>query len=106
MQLPEGDSIYGKAYYYLTDFSVFHELGHYITRKQGAKSYSKWSGEFFADFILVAYMHEIIPKFEFDDKPAKFFTFLPLKYKSLEKYGSSAIVNNMFIILPKIRTTG
>ncbi|MCK4699026.1 MAG: hypothetical protein KAT38_01780 [Bacteroidales bacterium] len=96
IHLPAGDSIYGKAYYYFTDFAAFHELGHYIARKQGARSYSKWSSESFADFILVAYMHEIIPRFKFSNKPAKFFPFLPLKYKSLEKYGSADIVNEMF----------
>lgn len=96
IHLPEGDSIYGKAYYYFTDFIAFHELGHCIARKQGAKSHSKWSGEFFADFIMVACMHEIIPGFEFDNEPAKWFPFLPLKYKSLKKYGVAGHVNAIF----------
>lgn len=96
IHLLAGDSIYGKAYYYFSDFIAFHELGHYIARKLGATSHSKWSGEFFADFIMVAYMHEIIPRFEFYNKPAKFFPFLPLKYKCLEKYGMASHVNGIF----------
>jgi len=96
IHLPAGDSIYGKTYYYLSDFIAFHELGHYIARKQDATSHPKWSGEFFADFIMVAYMHEIIPRFEFDNKPAKFSPFLPFKYKSLEKYDAAGHVNEIF----------
>ncbi len=96
VNLPSGDSLYEKTYYYLTDFAAVHELGHYIARKQNTKSHSKWSGEFFADFILVAYMHELIPEFELDNKPSKFFQYLPLKNKSLEKYVSAGIVNEMF----------
>jgi hypothetical protein len=95
IHLSDGDSIYGKEYYYLSDFIAIHELGHYITHKQDAKSHSKWSGEFFADFTLIAYLHEIIPGFEFDDKPADYFRFLPLKYKTLEKFGSAGILNEL-----------
>lgn len=93
INLPAGDSIYGKPYYYFSDFIAVHELGHYIARRQGATSHPSWSGEFFADFIMVAYWHELIPGFELDNKPAKFFPFLPLKYKSLEKYGAAGHVN-------------
>jgi hypothetical protein len=96
LHLPAGDSIYGKEYFYFTDFLAVHELGHYIARKQGAKSHAKWSGEFFADFILVAYLHELIPGFEINNKPAKLFPFLPLKYKSLKKFGSAGYVNEVF----------
>lgn len=95
IQLSDGVSVYGKEYYYLSDFIAIHELGHYITHKQDAKSHSKWSGEFFADFTLIAYLHKIIPEYEFDDKPAEYFTFLPLKYKRLENFGSAGILNEL-----------
>jgi len=96
IQLPAGDYIYGKDYYYFSDFIAIHELGHYISRKQDARSYTKWSGEFFADFIQIAYMHEIIPRFEYNNPAAKLFSFLPLRYKSLEKYGTSGIINGLY----------
>ena len=96
IQLPEVDSIYGKNYFYFSDFIAIHELGHYISRKQGARSYIQWSGEFFADYIQIAYMHEIIPRFKFTNKAAKLFPFIPLKYKTLEKFGSAGIINGLF----------
>ena len=46
---------------FLLGVLLIHELGHYIARKQGAKSHAKWSGEFFADFIQLAYMNKFIP---------------------------------------------
>jgi len=95
IQLPDGVSVYGKDYYYLSDFIAIHELGHYITHKQDAKSHSKWSGEFFADFTLIAYLHKIIPRYEFDDKPAEYFKFLPIKYKKLKNFGSASIINEL-----------
>ena len=94
-QLPENEYVYGKGYYYLSDFIAIHELGHYITHNQDAKSHSKWSGEFFADLILISYLHEIIPVYEFDDNPAEYFTYLPLKYKRLEKFSSAGILNEL-----------
>ncbi len=96
IQLHNDDSLYGKDHYSFTDFIAIHELGHCIARLQGARSHSKWAGEFFADFIMVAYMHEIIPGFEFGSRPAKVFSFLPLKYKGLEEFGSAGIANEMF----------
>ncbi|MEJ2594294.1 MAG: hypothetical protein P8100_04030 [bacterium] len=95
IHLSDGDSIYGNNYYYLSDFIAIHELGHYITHQQDAKSHSKWSGEFFADFTLIAYLHEIIPGYKFDDGAAELFTFLPLKYKSLERFGSAGVLNEL-----------
>ena len=94
--LHKGDSIYGKDHYYFTDFIAIHELGHCIASSQGARSHSKWAGEFFADFIQVAYMNEIIPGFELGDKPAKSFSILPLKYKKLENFMYAGIVNEVF----------
>ncbi len=93
--LSDEDTIYGKDHYYLSDFLAIHELGHYITHKQDAKSHSKWSGEFFADYTLITYLHEIIPEYRFDDKPADLFTFLPLKYKRLKNFGKAGILNEL-----------
>jgi hypothetical protein len=94
-QLPEYKSLYGKGYYFLSDFIAIHELGHYITHNQDAKSHSKWSGEFFADLILISYLHEIIPDYKFDDNPAEYFTYLPFKYKRLENFSSAGILNEL-----------
>jgi len=94
-QLPENELLYGKEYYYLSDFIAIHELGHYITHNQDAKSHSKWSGEFFADLILISYLHEVIPGYEFDDNPAEYFTYFPLKYKRLEKFSTAGILNEL-----------
>ena len=96
IQLPEGDSIYGKDYLYYSDFIVIHELGHYISRKQNARSYISWSGEFFADFTQIAYMHEIIPGFEYKNPAVKLFPFLPLKYKSLENFDKCGAIDELF----------
>ena len=95
IHLPDNEHIYGKEYYYLSDFIAVHELGHYITLNQDARSHSKWSGEFFADLILISYLHEIIPAYAFDHTPAVYFTFLPLKYKKIENFGSAGILNEL-----------
>lgn len=93
--LPENEFLYGKEYYYLSDFIAIHELGHYITHDQDAKSHSKWSGEFFADLILISYLHEIIPGYEFEDNTVDYFTYLPFKKKRLESFNSTGIFNGL-----------
>lgn len=89
--LEPGASLYGKDYYYFSDYLAVHELGHYITNKLEARSYSKWSGEFFADYINVTYMHEKIPGYRFEEYHTCFYTLSPSRNKSLETYGSGGL---------------
>ena len=89
--LEKGVSLYGKDCYYFSDYLAVHELGHYISNKLEARSYPKWSGEFFPDYINVAYMHEKIPGYKFEEYHTCFFTLFPLRNKSLETYGSGGL---------------
>ena len=86
--LEPGTSLYGKDHYYFSDYLAVHELGHHISNKLKARSYPIWSGEFFSDYINVAYMHEMIPGYKFEENHTCLFTLLPSRFKSLETYGS------------------
>ena len=94
--LTDNNTLYSKNYIYLSDFVVVRELGHYIANKEDAKSSSKWLAEFFADYILMNYLLEKVPGYQYNNTMAKIFIYLPLKYKSTFRYDKAGNFSKIF----------
>jgi hypothetical protein len=88
IKLPENDTLYGKGEAFLWDFIAVHELGHYISQRKKVKSI-RWTSEFFADYIMIGFLHEKIPDWELPSSVSTIFKYLPFKYKSLEDFGNN-----------------
>jgi hypothetical protein len=80
-------TLYGKKEAFLWDFIAAHELGHYIGHRNNVTT-PAWLGEFFAQYVLIGFLSEKIPEWQFSSGITNFlFKYLPLKYKSLEDLG-------------------
>jgi hypothetical protein len=85
IQLPEKETLNGKHEAFLWDFIAVHELGHCISQHKKIKSL-RWTSEFFADYIMIGYILEKIPDWQFPSLMSTLFKYLPLKFKSFEDY--------------------
>ncbi|MCX6328519.1 MAG: hypothetical protein NTZ85_03245 [Bacteroidia bacterium] len=86
IKLEDNELLYGKKEAYYWDFISVHELGHYIGHRNNL-FVLPWMGEFFADYILIGFLSEKVPEWQFPYAVSSaLFKYLPLKYKSLEDF--------------------
>lgn len=78
-------TLYGKKEAFFWDFITVHELGHYISQRNKLKTI-RWGSEFFADYIMIGFMMERLPNWQFQLYGSTFFKYLPLKHKSIEDF--------------------
>lgn len=78
-------TLYGKKEVFFWDFITVHELGHYISQRNKLKTI-RWGSEFFANYIMIGFMMERLPNWQFQLYGSTFFKYLPLKYKSIEDF--------------------
>jgi len=84
IKLANGRLLYGQKEAYYWDFIAVHELGHYISHHYNLYVLP-WMGEFFANYVMLGFLSERIPEWQFPyEESSTFFKYLPLKYKSLE----------------------
>jgi hypothetical protein len=87
IKIPGDKTLYGKKEAFLWDFIAVHELGHYISHRKNI-SVPSWLGEFFSQYIMIGFLGEKIPEWQFSSELTNsLFKYLPLKYKSLEDLG-------------------
>ena len=86
IRLPDNETLYGKNEAFLWDFVAVHELGHYISSHKKVKGI-RWTTEFFADYIMIGFLHEKIPDWKLPASISAIYKYLPFKHKSLEDFG-------------------
>lgn len=87
IKLADDRLLYGKKEAYYWDFISVHELGHYISHRNNL-FVLPWMSEFFADYIMIGYLSEKVPEWQFPyEASGVLFRYLPLKFKSLEDLG-------------------
>lgn len=87
MKLDDNKTLYGKNEIFLWDLISVHELGHYISQTHDIKAL-RWMSEFFADYVMIGYIIEKIPGWQFPSRLSNFYKYLPFKYKTLEDFQS------------------